>query len=1051
MRFYAVVLVSFALFTVSTTYAYGADSKGRGSWSASDQQGDQRIVGGNDAESGDYPWLVELSNGCGGSLIDRQIVLTAAHCTDGQSASSLTIRHGSLDSGAGTVAQIADVVQHPDYGSVVGDGESCGFLGIGSRARSGLINDVSLLVLDEPISAATISLLNDSSLADGPDDTAVIAGWGSTAGRDDCERNPVYPTLMQEAEVKIFSDNGCSGDGKRYRQRFRNDQMVCAGVSGGGVDTCQGDSGGPLMVRSGSEYLLTGVVSYGDGCAQDGVPGVYAQLNSGALRSWVDQQVQEIVSTEVRRLDSNGTKVYVHRNGNLQVNIDGTRANVFYPPSSKSGDAGFFVALEDGTVFGPPIAAGSPATQFWAPVSLGRRTGTGTASDPYTVRSVMRGNGTDGSPLIQLTQTVTQRRGSAAFAVGADVQNISGGPLRFRTTLGADLYVDGDDFGYGAQDPGPPAFVGGLNSSRDSSGGIAENATAVWSSRTVTGYSSLWSAFRNSYSTALDNNATIGFIDNATGVQWSTNRDSALPTGQTTTFRASWIARAAPVLQLTPAAHTPLQGGSTQVRAVLTDITGRARSGQDVRLEISSASSYDRVRTTNGYGTTSPFNISDDANGTDQLTAWWDRNRNGQRESGEATATGVVVWNPFGPLQLTTASARSAPNGQAATVQSYSGARGITFVIPDEDRGLYPDACVPITVTTQLPASASAATLVVQNRFDADQTAPMSNVSATTWAADIDCAKDADLDVTFTADDGTRAVQSFTVDFGELLLQSPTVTVVDAAKLQAAKDAGAPLQQAIREAALPGAQVQLQRDAGDQGFQAPDPQDGSISPQTITQTTDANGRAAWWLGAGGWRTIVTADGYQQVITDTIVEDDPTRVVELRPVPPADPPQPPLPDTPQPTPGTETPAPTLTVEPEEPLTCAAGLTAVAAKCVDRRRPKLKVTLRPTKLTASQLRRGVTFKVRSDETGKVTVKLSVSNRDRMQLKLFGTAVVSKTVSVKANTTTIVKVKLGKAALRKLTRRNSLNLQLHITTTDKAGNRSAASKSTVKFRRR
>jgi trypsin len=58
------------------------------------------IVGGTTANAGDFPFIVSLqksgSHFCGGSLINANTVITAAHCTVGQTASSLTVRAGSL-------------------------------------------------------------------------------------------------------------------------------------------------------------------------------------------------------------------------------------------------------------------------------------------------------------------------------------------------------------------------------------------------------------------------------------------------------------------------------------------------------------------------------------------------------------------------------------------------------------------------------------------------------------------------------------------------------------------------------------------------------------------------------------------------------------------------------------------------------------------------------------------------------------------------------------------------------------------------------------------
>lgn len=69
--------------------------------------------------------------------------------------------------------------------------------------------------------------------------------------------------------------------------------VLCAGHLAGGKDSCQGDSGGPLMlpVHEGGEFPFyqIGVVSYGIGCANRGLPGVYA--NVPYFADWIKSKI----------------------------------------------------------------------------------------------------------------------------------------------------------------------------------------------------------------------------------------------------------------------------------------------------------------------------------------------------------------------------------------------------------------------------------------------------------------------------------------------------------------------------------------------------------------------------------------------------------------------------------------------------------------------------------------------------------------------------------------------------------------------------------------
>jgi secreted trypsin-like serine protease len=96
-------------------------------------------------------------------------------------------------------------------------------------------------------------------------------GWGATR-----EGGPQSPTL-KKTTVPFVSDATC---GQAYPELAPATE-ICAGFPQGGVDTCQGDSGGPMTkTLATGEVREVGIVSYGNGCARPGFPGVYSEVQA---------------------------------------------------------------------------------------------------------------------------------------------------------------------------------------------------------------------------------------------------------------------------------------------------------------------------------------------------------------------------------------------------------------------------------------------------------------------------------------------------------------------------------------------------------------------------------------------------------------------------------------------------------------------------------------------------------------------------------------------------------------------------------------------------
>ncbi|KAJ6654402.1 hypothetical protein lerEdw1_006995 [Lerista edwardsae] len=251
-----------------------------------------RIVGGNNSQPGEWPWQVSvMRNGvhhCGGSLITDQWVVTASHCfqtTD--KPANFSVLLGALKlSGPGphsrTIA-VKRIILNPSY-----EGD----------LRTG---DIALVEMEHPVKFTHRIIpicLPDSNVVFPPGHKCWVTGWGDVQGRDEHETSDI----LQKLEVPIISTNTCNalyhrGSGEPRGTRDIKSDMICAGFAAGRRDACQGDSGGPLACLMGDSWLLAGVVSWGEGCAQKNRPGVYARLTH--YESWIHSIIPELKFTAV--------------------------------------------------------------------------------------------------------------------------------------------------------------------------------------------------------------------------------------------------------------------------------------------------------------------------------------------------------------------------------------------------------------------------------------------------------------------------------------------------------------------------------------------------------------------------------------------------------------------------------------------------------------------------------------------------------------------------------------------------------------------------------
>ena len=243
--------------------------------SATSQLAPQRIVGGIPVSTYLYPWVVairkigEQDAWCGGSIVSRYLVLTAAHCFNKKingAYQTEDIARFEIISGSDDLSSPA-AVTHIDY--LIRPTGSRTYNPVNKR------NDI-LLIKTRTMLAGGLS--NAVQLPVSADDSyvnqvAFAAGFGAVQ-----EQGHSSDKLMS-VTLRILPDASCQDYYKRYGDLYYPPGMLCAGELAGGRDSCSGDSGGPLVVRTGSSFTLVGVISFGAGCARANVPNVNTKVS----------------------------------------------------------------------------------------------------------------------------------------------------------------------------------------------------------------------------------------------------------------------------------------------------------------------------------------------------------------------------------------------------------------------------------------------------------------------------------------------------------------------------------------------------------------------------------------------------------------------------------------------------------------------------------------------------------------------------------------------------------------------------------------------------
>jgi len=257
------------LLTLLSTYAVASQSSLRANQRRQQERdlssegiAQTRIIGGSTVSINRYTYAVSLQDSwghfCGGALIAKDVVLTAAHCLGGNFKAVIG-REDIYQANTGDVIQKKRTVSHPDY-----DTKTTEF-------------DIALVFLSRE-TTASVKLARPNSRAALPQSgqTVTVMGWGDTIAEDDLME---LSENLQAVDVKTITNSQCEASSGRVNGQYDSyanqifDAMLCA--SDTNQDACQGDSGGPLVIKSNNgNDIIVGTVSWGIGCASSIFPGV---------------------------------------------------------------------------------------------------------------------------------------------------------------------------------------------------------------------------------------------------------------------------------------------------------------------------------------------------------------------------------------------------------------------------------------------------------------------------------------------------------------------------------------------------------------------------------------------------------------------------------------------------------------------------------------------------------------------------------------------------------------------------------------------------------
>jgi len=262
-----------------------------------DKTREKRIAGGSVVNPEfKYPYQVFYRPGgdyvCGGTIINKNHVITADHCINTDQPHSLHY----------VIVGHHRVNRKDAFGSnreaIFGSNLILVKRFIKRRDRK----DIAILRLERDIQLserAKPACLPGKISQNFIGRNAVVSGWGDTTRYAPEDERParVPSELLKAATVKVLNPSSSLCQ----RARADRDDMLCAYNEG--HDACQGDSGGPLTLQENGRFVLIGVVSGGSGCGAKGHTGTYTRV--AYFDSWIRDNVGQVCTSKTTNRPTN--------------------------------------------------------------------------------------------------------------------------------------------------------------------------------------------------------------------------------------------------------------------------------------------------------------------------------------------------------------------------------------------------------------------------------------------------------------------------------------------------------------------------------------------------------------------------------------------------------------------------------------------------------------------------------------------------------------------------------------------------------------------------